>query len=153
VKHNFLFLDFDGVLHPEPGYSKDELFCKLPLFEATIRDFPNVDIVISSTWRQTYEFVALQAIFSEDIGERVIGVTPNWNDVAKLPLSILPYRRQAEIEGWLRQSDQAWRPWLALDDRAYLFKPFQPNLVRCHPITGLVQETVLELRKKLKGRT
>lgn len=34
-----LFLDFDGVLHPEPSLAKDA-FCRLPLIEEILQDFP-----------------------------------------------------------------------------------------------------------------
>ena len=54
---NFLFLDFDGVLHPqydgEPT-PKEVCFCHLPRFEAVMRRHPGVQIVISSTWRQQF---------------------------------------------------------------------------------------------------
>ena len=46
-----LFLDFDGVLHPEPCDEDGEPFCNLPALEAILRDFPAVEIVISSMWR------------------------------------------------------------------------------------------------------
>lgn len=47
-----LFLDFDGVLHPQyedqvvPAYVA---FCHLSRFERVMRDFPAVQVVISST--------------------------------------------------------------------------------------------------------
>ena len=46
-----LFLDFDGVLHPEgegplPNDGTD--FCFLPRLEALLRDYPHVGVVISS---------------------------------------------------------------------------------------------------------
>ena len=44
-----LFLDFDGVLHPEPSLAKDA-FCRLPLIEEILQDFPQVQIVVSSAW-------------------------------------------------------------------------------------------------------
>ena len=50
-----LFLDFDGVLHPE---GEDHIlnggadFCFLPRLEALLREFPWVKIVISSSWRE-----------------------------------------------------------------------------------------------------
>ena len=50
-----LFLDFDGVLHPE---GEDHIFkggvdfCFLPRLEALLREFPQVKIVISSSWRE-----------------------------------------------------------------------------------------------------
>ncbi|WP_205895069.1 HAD domain-containing protein [Metapseudomonas otitidis] len=52
-----LFLDFDGVLHPEydgQATPADVVFCHLPRFEAVMRDHPEVEIVISSTWREQF---------------------------------------------------------------------------------------------------
>ena len=54
---DFLFLDFDGVLHPQYDGGptpKEVCFCHLPRFEAVMRQHPGVLIVISSTWRQQF---------------------------------------------------------------------------------------------------
>lgn len=45
-----LSLDFDGVLHPEFCHESKH-FCCLPFFEEAVRHAPDVEIVISSTWR------------------------------------------------------------------------------------------------------
>lgn len=42
-----LFLDFEGVLHPQPCF-QDNVFRRLPWL-AALREFPPVQIVISST--------------------------------------------------------------------------------------------------------
>jgi len=44
-----LFLDFDSVMHSEPSLSH-EAFTQMPLVEAVLREFPTVEIVISSAW-------------------------------------------------------------------------------------------------------
>ncbi len=47
-----LFLDFDGVLHPEydgQATPADIVFCHLPRFEGVMRDYPKVEIVIRAT--------------------------------------------------------------------------------------------------------
>lgn len=41
-----------------------------------MRDFPGVEIVVSSDWRWRARFSDLVAMFSEDIGKRIVGVTP-----------------------------------------------------------------------------
>ena len=145
-----LFLDFDGVLHPEPCYRDEDLFCCLALFENVMVDFPQVDIVICSTWRTNRDLVTLQKLFSPAIGERIIGVTPSWRDLPELLEVIGHYPRQVEIEGWLRQQGRVWESWIALDDRAYWFKPFLPNLVRCDSSTGLDEKVASTLRHKLQ---
>lgn len=144
-----LFLDFDGVLHPEPSYQNDELFCRRPLFESVMRDFPKVEIVISSTWRESRTIDQLRALFSEDIGARIVGVTPQWKDLPELVSVIGQYPRHVEIEGWLRQHQRVWEAWVALDDRPYWFKPFLPNLVKCESTVALDEAVALQLRNKL----
>ncbi len=147
-----LFLDFDGVLHPEPCYREEHYFCRRPLFETVMRDFSEVDIVVSSTWRSTRNLETLQGFFSPDIGNRIVGVTPSWRDLPELVEVIGQYPRQVEAEAWLRQHGRAWEPWIALDDRAYWFKPFLPNLVLCNSSQGFDETVAEKLRLKLMER-
>ena len=145
-----LFLDFDGVLHPAVCTSDAELLCCRPLLEAVLQECPQVEIVISSTWREARTLVQLQSMFSADIGARIVGVTPMWQDVQD-EMSMGTYVRQAEIEAWLRQAGRTWEPWIALDDQPWLFRPFLPNLVRSDPATGLTEAVCTMLRTKLQG--
>ncbi|MET3139349.1 hypothetical protein AAKU61_003730 [Undibacterium sp. GrIS 1.2] len=102
-----LFLDFDGVLHPEPCYDEAKLFTCLSRLEQVLREFASVRIVISSTWREKHSLSDLRRLFSADIAERIIGVTPSWRDHSEL-VDIIGYQRHAEIEAWLRQSESPW---------------------------------------------
>lgn len=43
-----LFLDFDGILRPEVLQSSNKLLERLPFVEAVLREYPEVEIVISS---------------------------------------------------------------------------------------------------------
>jgi hypothetical protein len=52
TKIKIFFLDFDGVLHPQYEHEPvptELAFCHLARFEAILREFPSVEIVISST--------------------------------------------------------------------------------------------------------
>lgn len=40
------FLDFDGVMHP---FNQTDLFCREEHLARVLRDFPDVDVVISSS--------------------------------------------------------------------------------------------------------
>lgn len=145
-----LFLDFDGVLHPDPCTDAGMLLCHLPRLESVLRDFPSVQVVISSTWRATRTLGELRAYFSPDIADRVIGVTPNWRDLPDLLDTIgHTYVREVEIEGWLRASGRPWEQWVAIDDKAYWFRPFLPNLVRCDSRFGFADDVLYELTEKL----
>lgn len=92
-----LFLDFDGVLHP--FHRPLGTFVLLSYFEDVLRDFPAVNIVISSTWREEYSLPQLQKFFSEDIARRIIDVTPSWQD-----LNIIMFVKQKFWLGNVRQN-------------------------------------------------
>ena len=145
-----LFLDFDGVLHPAVCAAEADLLCRRPPLESVLRDCAHVDIVISSTWRGSRTLAQLQALFSPDIGARIIGMTPLWQDIQD-EASMGTYVRQAEIEAWLRQVGRVWEPWVALDDQPWLFRPFLPNLVRSDPATVLTEAVCTMLRTKFRG--
>jgi hypothetical protein len=149
-KNSILFLDFDGVLHPEPCHRSEELFCHVPRLEDILRDFPNVEVVITSTWREKYDLATLRAHFSKDIAARIIGVTPDWRALDHLPSSLMPYPRHMEIEAWLRKYKNTWTLWVAIDDRHWLFKPFLSNLIRCDPARGIDADIERNLREKLQ---
>ena len=126
-----LFLDFDGVLH-RYGCKQSDLFGQLPLLEAWLFQHPGVDVVISSTWRLTRSIEEIRGFFSPALRPRIVGVTPKLNGDS-------PERfvREAEVAMWLRGSDQPWKAWAVLDDKAWLFKPFNDRVVLCDPAVGL----------------
>ena len=45
-----VFLDFDGVLHPEHCHESKHFSC-LPVFESVLSQVPDCKLVIASTWR------------------------------------------------------------------------------------------------------
>lgn len=131
-----LFLDFDGVLHPEILKDQNELLSRLPLIESVLREYPLVEIVISSAWRLKYTDtnVALSTLrqhFAPDIAPRVVDVTPyhrKLND-SDAPDGLSMYARHWECEAWIRANRSPGTRWMAMDDRACLFKPFTKNLM------------------------
>lgn len=138
-----LFLDFDGVLHPErPAAPGEHLFCRLPLLENWLRGRPGVDLVISSSWREAHPLDELVGYFTDDLQGRVLGATPaitsdEWAQYDGEPPP-LRFRREMEIRRWRHQSAKPWRPWAALDDQPWLFAPFcEFFLVTCDGSTGL----------------
>jgi hypothetical protein len=128
---DYLFLDFDGVLHPTSHGSA--LFSQLELFEKTIQahDCP---IVISSSWRFQMDLSDLQAKFSKELRSRIIGATGD--------AYIGSYARFHEINAYV--SLHGVSDWRALDDSYWEFPEKCPNLIRCNPNSGV---TVSELDK------
>ena len=139
-----LFLDFDGVLHPIDR--RDGCFSCLPVLEAVLREFRDVEIVISSSWRVDYGLIMLRSVFSSDVATRIIDVTP---DRAATMDLIEPYRREREIEDWLRENGRKSERWIALDDCDWIFSPVCTRLLLVDTTTGFDSRAATELRKRL----
>lgn len=141
-----LFLDFDGVLHPEHEREPtpvDRVFCHLPRLESVLRDFPAVDIVISSMWRHDYTLAQLRSRFSPDIAAMIIGVTPFADyEVEKY----VPTRRESEILDWLARNGRDGETWIALDDAVWQFLRHRDRLVACTSYIGLNDDAEARLR-------
>ena len=147
VGTRLLFLDFDGVMHPF-RCTIDKYFCHLELLEAWLRQRPDVGVVISSSWREAHPVAEMTSFFSEDLQHRILGATPllkrdSWAQYDGEP-PLVRFEREVEVLRWLNESGEPWRPWAALDDQAWLYKPFNPGLVLCDGKVGL---TLLELNK------
>ena len=144
-----LFLDFDGVLHPEydgQATPADVVFCHLSRFEAVMRDHPEVEIVISSTWREQFPLDDLRARFSPDIAARIVGATPI---TPRIDGKYLPARREGEILDWLRHAERDHEPWLALDDAAWQFQRHRDRLIACTWYVGFDDAAEAALRAVL----
>ena len=144
-----LFLDFDGVLHPEyddRAMPEDEAFCHLPRFEAIMRDFPAVEIVISSMWRYLLPLEALRERFSEDIRARIIGATPL---IEREEGKYLPARREGEILQWLTENNRQAEEWIALDDATWQFPIHRSRVIGCVHFRGFDDEAADVLRTRL----
>ena len=144
-----LFLDFDGVLHPEHDGEPtpaDRVFCHLPRFEAVMRDFPEVEIVISSMWREQFPLDELRARFSRDIAARIIGATPV---TPRLDDKYMPARREGEILEWLAAAGRESAPWLAIDDAEWQFQQHRDRLIACTWYVGFDDAAEAALRAVL----
>lgn len=127
-----LFLDFDGVLHS----GNSGTFSLLPQLEAVLRGYPEIDIVLSTSWR-TAELSFLQNLFAEDIASRVIGSTPHLEGKWVRGREILDTVRRYGI-----------RQWVVLDDDKRLFGPDFPNVIFTDFKVGLTQDHLFALTKR-----
>jgi len=148
-----IFLDFDGVLHPRydgTWVPPEQAFCHLPRLEAVLRDFPCVDLVVSSEWRRQFPLAALRAHFSPDIAARIVGATPVAASAAHAGRYV-PARREAEILQWLDSAGRtADEPWLALDDAVWQFDQHRDRVVACAAHTGFDGSAEAALRQRLE---
>lgn len=108
-----LFLDFDGVLHPELFHASE--FCYLPMLENLLRRHPNVGIVITSSWREERDFERLRRPFSADIRARVLACSPTLSE------GRADEGRWLEIRQFFTHNALDGMPFLIIDDEARLF--------------------------------
>lgn len=145
-----LGLDIDGVLHPVNSLTEPK-FCRIELLEAWLRAHPEVDVVITSSWRELHPLTEMQSYFAEDLQCRVLGCTPFVHRVFGQASGRPPeatatrYERQGELEAWLESANLPPDRWIALDDDASLFAPGHPRLVVCDSRTGLTAERLEQL--------
>ncbi len=141
ISEPLLFLDFDGVLHPHEHY-RHQYFSSLPRLEALLRDYPSVNIVITSSWRESFDLNELRQFFCEEIAPRIIVVTTCIDDRK-------PFRRYREIQQFLAKYAGLQTPWLALDDMAFHYPQPCPQLIVCNLRTGFGKTEELQLRHQL----
>lgn len=139
----FLFLDIDGVMHP---VHTDRLLCREEHLARVLRDFPHVEIVISSTWRETKTLSTIQSFFKTDLRNRIVGVTPvieirDAGDVQEV--------RWREIQQYLSGTGNRHHRWVALDDAPELFPSDCAELVLCQSELGFADATEAAIRKTL----
>lgn len=133
-----IYLDFDGVLHPIP--TKAGPFEFIHLFEGVLREFPHVEVVISSSWRIDFDLETLQGFFAEDVSLQVVGITPN----------LALRRRVHEIRAHLKESNYRG-PFIVLDDAAGEFPKNYPPLILCETSVGLTSTLLDELRSRISS--
>ena len=144
-----LFLDFDGVMHP--NNQPDLLFVWVPRLAMWLDAWPEVDVVISSSWRVAHSQDEMVEMLGPIIGSRVVGCTP-WVDQERddnvypaAKTTVLTHERQVQVEAWMSSSCDPERAWVALDDMPYLFEADCGRLVACAGRQGLSRENIQAL--------
>jgi hypothetical protein len=102
-----VFLDFDGVMHPEGGSALlVERFSRAGVLEAWLQQCPDVRIVISSTWRVVHSEAEIRGLLGEAISQRLVGMAPLFKDIDPRDFSAAPasHKREAEIIAWLMRN-------------------------------------------------
>lgn len=153
-----LYLDFDGVLHhenclwhPKKGAylsapSVYVLFQHVGLLEEILAPYPEVRIVLSTSWVRTYGCDGTAKRLSESLRARVIGATFH-SAMNESKFTDAPRGMQVWSDVLRRQP----RDWIALDDD-YLHWPAWclDKYVRTHEHEGISDPAVeAEFRKKL----
>jgi hypothetical protein len=139
---DLIYLDFDGVLHPaDVWYEPDSrqprlrapghtLFESLPVFEAAIAAYPAVQIVLSTSWVQTFGFERTRGYLPDSLRSRVIGATcdPESSDawrfarMKRYDTIAMDVERRRPAR-WLAVDDDAWLGWPESEHGALALMP------------------------------
>jgi len=138
MAERLLFLDFDGVLHPNLC-REDVHFCRMPLLTALFDSVGNdLRVVISSSWRHHHTYDELLALLPDSVAQRFIGATGT--------AFIGKHARYQEIQAFLSDY-RGWTDWRTLDDSAWEFPEHCPELIRCDGAIGLTEREIERVSK------
>lgn len=109
----FLFLDFDGVLHPVSA-RPEARWTAIDLIATLVEEVSDIVVVVSSTYRAVMAFDRILELFPPAMRARIVGGTPviavDWGDT-NLP------RRHREILAWLEGNGYSDARWLSHEHR------------------------------------
>jgi hypothetical protein len=151
-----LFLDLDGVLHPDAVYrGKHGLELRAPgylmmhahILARILGRHPHVDIVLSTSWVRELGYDKTLSKLPESIRERVIGAT--WHRHMKTESGYDPFSHMTRFEQIISHVRRnAVQHWLALDDlhsgTEDWPEDFQDHLILCNSDLGLADPEVQE---------
>ncbi len=145
-----LYLDFDGVLHPDNVHNTEgrpelmkpgRLFDHAHILEEALAYHGEVRIILSTSWVGAFGFEATLAYLPPKIRERVIGST--WFEPAAVGMySMLRFGDLTRFQQILAHAENnRITNWLALDDLHSNSQDwpekYSKHLVLCHPDKGL----------------
>lgn len=160
MRELFLFLDYDGVLHPDAVYqtrrglelrAPGRLLMHAGILNEILEGSPQVKIVLSTSWVRLLSFSRARRVLPASLQALVVGAT--WHSkMARAPE--YGYDLQTRYEQIRAAAARAGMThWVALDDDPdYSWPEDDDRLVRCDSTMGLGSEhTQIELRTKLNA--
>lgn len=155
-----LYVDFDGVLHHEnvlwhphvgaylSAPDGHVLFQHSELLEQLLAPYPQIEIVLSTSWAVRYGCTKAAKNLRPSLRARVVGSTYH-SRMDEQQFRDTPRGLQV----WADVVRRRPRAWLALDDNVEGWPEHtQEHFVQTHEHLGISEPTVLErLKKKLEG--
>jgi hypothetical protein len=137
-----IFLDFDGVLHPN-FCQEGEYFSRTGCLIEALEGFADrVEVIISSSWRFHWPADVLLQKLPAALAPLVVGFTPEVDPGR--------HQRYREIHAYLKYR-RGHVDWRALDDAETEFPKGCAELIRCDGRTGLDDTTAARLRLWLQN--
>ncbi|WP_052024314.1 HAD domain-containing protein [Acidovorax sp. CF316] len=154
-----LYLDFDGVLHHEdvwrhprrglyfgPKGVGHTLFENAPLLEHLLTPYPNVHIVLSTSWVPSLRYSRAVSKLPPSLKARVVGAT--FHTRMNRNLFDCLTRAHQVLDDVDRRQPGAW---VAVDDALGWPKESLPHFVACDPVAGIADpEVTRDLVAKLQ---
>jgi hypothetical protein len=149
-----LYLDFDGVLHPEAVYwhprrgaylgrevaDDHALFEHAPLLESLLEPYPHVRIVLSTSWVRQHRYSGAARRLPQGLRERCVGATFH-SAMSRTEFE----RTQRGIQVVADVVRRRAKAWLALDDCRDGWPLLAiDHVVFTHEVEGLAHLDVLE---------
>ena len=139
MKAQYLFLDFDGVLHPSLCNDNDR-FSKVNLLSQALTSSP-CQIIISSSWRFQFTLDQLKKMLPVSISNLVVDVTGEALNGQ--------YARYNEIKHWLESKQKPFADWMAIDDAINEFPSDCANLIATKSSEGITEYQIVKLKQWL----
>ena len=163
-----LYLDFDGVLHPDDVFLSSgkpvlrpdpahgipdwvQLFSFAPILESALEPYPEIRIVLSTSWAAHLGFEAARDALPAGLRDRVIGATCAGRHALEEWLLSSRFQQIARHAETHRIED-----WVAIDDNDEGWPDDQRHRLVCinKPTMGLFDEALqARLREVLRART
>lgn len=121
--HSILYLDFDGVLHDDAVYWSPKigihvrtpgrtLFEWMPVLDDLLAPYPNVQIVLSTSWVRVKGFSYAKKQLTPSLQRRVVGATFHRREMQKHAFDSMSRGAQIYADVLRRRPTN----WLALDN-------------------------------------
>ncbi len=141
---NILFLDIDGVLNVYQG--KPDCFSKeaVDVINKITKEY-HLNIVISSSWRESFTFEELETLFKENgIEAKIVDKTPIF--IGNLTREFVSIRDE-EIKYYLRTHNI--NNFCIVDDYAIRYPELVSHFVQTDYETGLIKKDLPKIEKIL----
>lgn len=163
IQLRLLFLDYDGVLHPDAVYltsrgvelrAAGELFMWALILVEALAPHQDLRIALSTSWARNLGFHRARSVLPAELQSRVIGAT--WHSaMGKGWPDFIPWDAQTryeQIQAYLSRLN-APASWIAIDDDDQGWADAdRDRLILTDPNQGLSNpETLAELTRKLEA--